>query len=245
MALLKEKWREPYTQIEGALRAESRVSWHGGSRVNSRRIAMKLPMSNTWRVVLMALSLGVIGVSLTPSSATAQQKFEIKNVAEKKLKQLPAGPLYWRVENFPTLALAQAAGGETSLAAEVSGKVWLFTLGSKGGATPGGSKVAEIGPVPPITAPEYLLRINHASGPPGVKTPVHSHPGSETFYVLSGRLGQRTPHGVSYADAGQSMIGHGADVAMEVFSAGTIDLDQLVMFVVDASRPFSVPAKFD
>ena len=97
-----------------------------------------------------------------PSNAAAQQKFEIKSVAEKKLKQLPAGPLFWRVENFPTLAQAQAAAGETSLAAEVSGKVWLFTLGPKGGATSGGSKVAEIGPVPPITAPEYLLRINHA-----------------------------------------------------------------------------------
>jgi hypothetical protein len=206
---------------------------------------MKLPMPNAWRVVVMALSLGVIGVSLTSASATAQQKFEIKNVAEKKLKQLPAGPLYWRVENFPTLAQAQAAAGEMSLAAEVSGRVWLFTLGPKGGATPGGSKVAEIGPVPPITAPEYLLRINHASGPPGAKTSVHSHPGSEAFYVLTGRLGQRTRHGVSYAEAGQSMNGHGADMAMEVFSAGTSDLDQLVMFVVDATRPFSSPAKFE
>ena len=77
------------------------------------------------------------------------------------------------------------------------------------------------------------------------KTPVHTHPGSEAFYVLAGRLGQRTPHGVSYAEAGQSMNGHGADMAMEVFSAGTTDLDQLVMFVVDATKPFSSPAKFE
>jgi hypothetical protein len=76
-------------------------------------------------------------------------------------------------------------------------------------------------------------------------TPVHTHPGSEAFYVLAGRLGQRTPHGVSYAAAGQSMNGHGGDLAMEVFSAGTSDLDQLVMFVVDAARPFSSPAKLE
>ena len=50
---------------------------------------------------------------------------------------------------------------------------------------------------------------------------------------------------MSYAEAGQSMNGHGADVAMEVFSAGTNDLDQLVMFVVDATRPFSSPAKLE
>jgi hypothetical protein len=193
----------------------------------------------------MALSLSVIGGLLLSSPAVAQQKFAIKNVAEKKLKQLPTGPLFWRVENFPALAQAQAAAGETSLAAEISGKVWLFTLGPKGGATPGATRVADIGPIPPLNAPEYLLRINHAGGPPGAKTPVHTHPGSEAFYVLAGRLGQRTPHGVSHAEAGQSMNGHGADTAMEVFSAGTGDLDQLVMFVVDATRPFSSPAKLE
>jgi hypothetical protein len=205
---------------------------------------MRLPVPNVRPGVVWALSLGLIGALLL-ASAQAQQKFEIKNVAEKKLKQLPAGPLFWRIENLPTLAQAQAAAGETSLVAEVSGKVWLFTLGPKGGATAGGTRVAEIGPVPPISAPEYLLRINHAGGPPGAKTPVHTHPGSEAFYVLAGRLGQRTPHGVGYAEAGQSMNGHGADMAMEVFSAGTSDLDQLVMFVVDATRPFSSPAKLE
>ena len=77
--------------------------------------------------------------------------------------------------------------------------MWLFTLGAKGASTPGGSKVVEIGPVPPITAPEYLLRINYTGGPAGVKTPLHTHPGSEAFYVLTGasarlpRTARRTP----------------------------------------------------
>jgi hypothetical protein len=183
-------------------------------------------------------------VPVTPPAA-AQQNLVVKPVVESKLKDLPSGPLYWRLENFPTLAQAQATAGPASLAAEVAGEVWLFTLGPKGGLTAGGSKVAEIGPVPPIAAPEYLLRINHAGGPPGATTPVHTHPGSEAFYVLAGRLGQRTPHGVVNANAGQSMNGHGADTPMEVFSAGATDLDQLVMFVVDATRPFSSPAKFE
>jgi hypothetical protein len=202
-----------------------------------RRIYGALP------AIALAFSLCAMGLSLSPSMAAEQKKFVIKPVAEKKLKQLPAGPLYWQLENFPTLAQAQAAAGETSLAAEVAGKVWLFTLGPKNGPTRGGSKVVEIGPVPPITAPEYLLRINHAGGPPGAKTKVHSHPGSESFYVLAGRLGQKTSDGVHYADAGQSMNGHGPGMAMEVFSSGMTDLDQLVMFVADATKPFSTPAK--
>jgi hypothetical protein len=41
------------------------------------------------------------------------------------------------------------------------------------------------------------------------------------------------------------MPGHGPDMPMEVFSTGPGDLDQIVMFVVDASKPFSTPAKMD
>jgi hypothetical protein len=29
------------------------------------------------------------------------------------------------------------------------------------------------------------------------KTPIQTHPGSESFYVLTGKLGQRTPQGES------------------------------------------------
>ncbi|MCI3953397.1 MAG: hypothetical protein K0R53_2897 [Burkholderiales bacterium] len=188
-------------------------------------------------MVLFAMLCGL------PSMAMAQ-KFSIKPVAEKKLQQLPSGPLYWQIENFPTLAQAQSAVGPTALAAEIEGKAWLFTLGPKGRATPGGSKVAEIGPVPPVTAPEYLLRVNYAGGPPGAKTSVHTHPGAEAFYVVSGRMGQKTRHGVMHTETGQVMNGHAPDTPMEVFNAGTTPLTQLVMFVVDASRPFSSPAKF-
>jgi hypothetical protein len=190
----------------------------------------------------LSLVIVLLAAFLSAPGASAQ-KLVIKPVVEKKVKDLPAGPLFWRLENFPTLAQAQAAAGPTALAAEIAGKAWLFTLGRKGGSSPGGQWVAEIGPVSAITAPEYLLRINRAGGPPGAKTAVHTHPGSEAFYVLAGRLGQTTPRGVAHADAGQSMNGHGADTPMVVFSAGTTDLDQIVLFVVDATKPFSSPAK--
>lgn len=193
----------------------------------------------------LALFLSLMAV-LAPLASMAQPpSLSVKPVVEKKLKQLPPGPLFWRVETFSALREAQAAAGPTGLGVEISGRAWLFTLGPKGGATPGATKVAEIGPVPSVQAPEYLLRINHASGPPGARTRPHSHPGSEAFYVLKGRLGQKTLHGTLYADAGTAMNGHSADMPMEVFSAGTTDLDQLVMFVVDATRPFSSPARLD
>jgi hypothetical protein len=81
-------------------------------------------------------------------------------------------------------------------------------------------------------------------GPPGAKTPIHTHPGSEAFYVLAGEQTQRTPHGVTRLEVGQSMPGHGPDTVMEVPSSGTTDLDQFVMFLVDATKPFTSPAEF-
>lgn len=204
--------------------------------VKSRRARLIPPL-----FLPLLLAVAASGLLLSPSIAVAQQ-FEIKSVAEKKISQLPAGPLFWRIENFSSLADALAAASPTALAAEVAGKVWLFTLGPKGGSSPGGSMVAEIGPVPAIDAPEYLLRINSTGGPPGVKTPVHIHSGSETFYVLTGQLSQKSPHGVSRVDAGQSMPGHGPGMPMEVSSSGASDLNALVMFVVDATKPFSSPA---
>jgi len=204
-----------------------------------------------------ALALLVAGLCLMPSLVMAQQNYVVQPVAEMKVKQLPKGDLFWHVESFPTLDAAKAAAppyrwnpdtvsyeGLPSLTAEVTGKAWLFILGPKGGSPAGGTEVAEIGPVPPLSAPEYLLRVNFGHGPPGSATLVHMHFGSEAFYVMTGRLGQRTPEGVMNVEAGHSMNGHPAGMTMEVFNSGTTDLTALIMFVVDATKPFSVPAKF-
>lgn len=169
----------------------------------------------------------------------------VEPLAEKSVTRLPPGPLYWRVEAFPTLEAAKAAEGVTSLAADAWGQSWLFTLGGQGEVTPGGRKVAEVGPVPVPQAGRLALRVNRAGGPPGAKTPVHTHAGSEAFLVVRGQLTQRTPHGVSRADAGRALNGHEPGMVMQLESTGAEPLEQLVMFVVDADKPFSSPARFE
>jgi len=183
------------------------------------------------------------GLWLSPSTAMAQQKFVVKPLAEKKVAELPAGPLFWRIENFPTREQAQASAGQFGLVAESAGKVWLLTLGAAGESSAGGAKVAEVGPIPRLAAKEYLLRINEGSGPPGSITAPHSHPGSEAFYVIEGETSSHTPHGVKRVKAGEVEAGNVADTPMQVSSSGTTNLRSLVMFVVDANRPFSSPAK--
>ena len=102
--------------------------------------------------------------------------------------------------------------------------------------------MSEVGPIVRIVAPQYLLRINEASGPPGSATPVHSHPGSEAFYVLAGEQSIRGARGTLVVKAGVPEAGNGASMAMQVSSSGSSDLQSLVMFVVDATQPFSSPA---
>ncbi|HEU4740030.1 MAG TPA: cupin domain-containing protein [Meiothermus sp.] len=187
----------------------------------------------------------ICGVFLVASTAGGQQQqpLVIKALAERKMSQLPDGPLFWRIQNFSTLAEAQAAAGPWGLAVEAGGKVWLFKLGPKDEAA-GGGEVIEVGPLPRVAASEYLLRINEATGPTGSVTAVHTHPGSEAFFVLTGEQCIRTSHGVIRVQAGQPANGHEANTPMQVSSCGSTDLHALVMFLVDATKPFSSPATF-
>jgi hypothetical protein len=168
-------------------------------------------------------------------------KFMIQKMAEKSVSELPAGELYWHIENFDSLDAAKAAAGDYSLMAEYDGKAWLFTLADRKAAGLGGTPVASIGPVPRIDAVEYKLQINGAHAPVGAKTSVHSHPGPEAFLILSGQLTQRTPYGPHVLNAGGTMPGV-PDQAMEVLSTGDEELRELIMFVVDPLRPFASPA---
>ena len=195
------------------------------------------------QILIVVIAVLTSGLCSLPSAAIAQQTLVVKALAEKKLTEVPTGSLFWRLENFPTLAQAQAAAGTTGLAAESGGKVWLFTLGAAGGSSAGGTKVAEVGPLPKVVATQYLLRINEANGPPGSITTVHTHPGSEAFYVLAGEQSIRTPQGMIRVKVGQPETGPGGDTPLQVSSSGSTDLHALVMFLVDATKPFSSPAK--
>ena len=190
------------------------------------------------------LSRFVIGVAACclQCIAVAHEPLLIKSLAEKKVNELPAGQLTWTIETFDSFALAEAAAGPWSLTVQSAGRVWLFSLGNEDRPPSTGTKVAVVGPIPRISAKTYLLRINDASGPPGSVTPIHSHPGTKTFFVLSGEQSIRSATKVMKVTEGHSEPGQGAENAMEVSSSGSTDLHALVMFVVDADKPFSSPA---
>src|SRR5574341_763575 len=201
------------------------------------------------RRFVQVLAVMVVGTFLASPAVVAQQtlvpgSLVVKALADKKVTVLPVGRprLYWRIETFPSLAQAQAAAGSWGLAAEAFGKAWLFTLGSKGGASSGGTKVADVGPLPPVVAKEYLLRINEGTGAPNSITVVHTHPGVEAFYTVAGEVCLRTPQRMIRIPAGKAEAGADTDTPIQVSNCGTTELRELIMFVVDANRPFSSPA---
>jgi len=162
-----------------------------------------------------------------------------------RVNQRPQGSLYRRVENLPMLDQPKADAGEyrwnpdsTShegwplLTAEAAGRAWLFIPGPRGAAASGGTKVAKIGPVPPMSAPEYLLRAN-------------CHSGSEVFYVVAEKLSQSMPDDIGYVGLGHTMNSHMAGMSTEVFRGRPSDLTALTMYVVYATKPFSVLAQFE
>jgi hypothetical protein len=86
------------------------------------------------RCSLLICVTAIVGLLL--SSAAQAQKFDIKPLAEKKVSQLPPGPLFWRIDTFPSLASAQAVASSTALAAEVAGGCGSSHLGRPAGLRP-------------------------------------------------------------------------------------------------------------
>jgi hypothetical protein len=68
---------------------------------------LKLPTRNAPRVFLLPWLFA--GLRLSISIVAEQPQFFVNPVVDKRIKELPAEPLHWEIENFDGLAQAQAA----------------------------------------------------------------------------------------------------------------------------------------
>lgn len=161
-------------------------------------------------------------------------------IAEKIVDALPQGPLYWSVKSFPSLEQAQKAVDAYSLAAESDGRAWLFKLGPKKDIADG----VEAGPITPPQASRFLLRVSESITSPGRVTPVHTHPGSEAFYVLKGEVEYKTTLQTYKVTAGNASAGPPPNTVMQATTTGTENAHNLIMFVLDAAKPPQASATF-
>ena len=200
------------------------------------------PLSTTVPMLaLLGLGFGP-GATLTSAAlAQGQGKFVVEKIAEKPIAALPDGEIFWTIETFDALDAAEAAVGATSIAAEIDGKAWLFTLGPEDAVGHGGQLVASVGPIQRFDAGSYKLQINAPKAPPGAMTTQHSHPGSEVLFVLDGEATVQWPDSTDVLTAGQFGPGQPPHTPMQVTSTGDTDLSGIVMFVVDADQEFARP----
>jgi quercetin dioxygenase-like cupin family protein len=213
--------------------------WRGWERVWTigARLRGLLPLFMV--AVLAALPAGA--AAHDPCSATQSVS---KGLGEKLTKQLPAGPLYWRLETFATKAAAEGAAGPLAISFEAGGKPWLATLGARGGSTAGGTLIADIGPLPAVEAAEYRLRVQQRVSQPGCEGDIHTHPGAEAWYMLAGEQTVITPKGEQRITAGQSLVGPPSGTPMQLAYRGTGESDALTLLLLDAAQPNSTPATF-
>jgi quercetin dioxygenase-like cupin family protein len=219
---------------EGAMQ----VQWHGWRRVVGVAVRLRALLS----VCLMMATVAVLPTGVAAHDPCTATQSVSKGLGEKTTKQLPAGPLYWRLETFATKAAADGAAGPTAISFEAGGKAWLATLAARGGSTAGGTLVADIGPLPAPQAAEYRLRVQQRVSQPGCEGDIHSHPGAEAWYMLAGEQTVITPGREQRITAGQSLVGPPGGTPMQLAYRGTGESDALTFLLLDAAQPNSTPA---
>ncbi len=127
-------------------------------------------------------------------------------LASNPLGRLPAGPVFWTLDTYPSLESAQAASTKGSTALQVLGKVWLLTVGDKAAAPVGGQRVTQIGPLPVRAGEDYTAQYRESIMVPGAVSRTHQHPGPEAFYTESGETCLETPTGTQLGKKGADVV---------------------------------------
>jgi quercetin dioxygenase-like cupin family protein len=162
--------------------------------------------------------------------------------ANAQMGQLPQVPIYWHLDTYPTWAEAEAAKGSRGTVAESLGKIWLLTIDVAGWRPSGGSRIAEIGPLPVSADAKYSAQYMEAIFTPGMTAPAHRHSGPEAWYTLSGETCLETPEGKMIGRAGGSHVIVPGGPPMHLTATGTEVRRALVLILHDSAQPPTTPA---
>lgn len=163
-------------------------------------------------------------------------------IATAVLGALPAAPVYWHLDRYPTRAAAEAARGERGTVVAAFDRVWLFTIAEESWRPSGGERVATIGPLPLEAGGHYTASYLQAATAPGFQTDVHRHAGPEALYTLSGEVCLETPRGKLVGRAGGKPLVVAGDQPMRLTSIGPTTRHSIVLVLHDSSQPWKVPA---
>ena len=100
-------------------------------------------------------------------------------VARQSLGRLTRADVFWHLDAYSTRAAGEAARGPRGTVVEALGKVSLLTIEDAGWRSPGGERVAEIGPLPITAGVEYSAQYMETIFTPGMTSTAHVHAGPE------------------------------------------------------------------
>jgi quercetin dioxygenase-like cupin family protein len=176
----------------------------------------------------------------SPVAGVRPANFECALLVRKRIATLPAAPVYL-FETFASPIAAQRAETPAGAVVRAGGKIWLVSLARKGERTPGATFVAEIGPLEVPRAASYEMVVGEVVTAPGRHSRVHTHPGPEAWYLLSGEQCVEMPGKVMRAQARQTMLAL-ANTPMELNVTGTRRRDAIFAVVRDATKAWSAGA---
>lgn len=116
--------------------------------------------------------------------------------------------------------------------------MWLLTIAGSGWRSPGGTHIAEIGPLPTVAGAAYTAQFMEAVFKPGTKSSVHRHAGPEAWYTLSGERCMETPEASWLVGGSQVVVPSGPP--MELTATGS---EVRRAFLHDSSQPPTSPAR--
>jgi len=151
--------------------------------------------------------------------------------------------VYWYLREFPDRKSADAASSKTGIVVEEDGKIWLSEFGPRDLPLHGGRAIAVIGPMKLPAAKSYVAVLSYAVMRPGDSSRVHTHPGPEGWYVLSGEQCLETPLGANRARAGATMA-VGANIPMKLNVTGTALRRAFALVIHDAAQERGKPSEW-
>lgn len=162
-------------------------------------------------------------------------------VATGAVTASPGAPLYWQLARYEQRADADAEKGGEDIIVDAYDASWLFRFTSTGEPVGADEHVAVVGPLPLPEADSFQVAVLYSFLDPGAYTGVHSHPGPEAWYILTGEQCLDTPAGAQYMGTGESGIAPG-HTPMRLMITGTEVRHALAVVVHAAAEHWSGPA---
>ncbi len=194
-------------------------------------------------LLLSAAAAAATPAPVVPGGCTAPASEHVNEagcylLAELSVENAPR-QLYWHIAEFADLAAAEAEARQhrSSKAVTAHDRVWLLVIGARNDRISSGKPATPIGPmdVPPVGT--VTVRFLTSTFPPAMRTRVHSHPGSEAFYVIDGEQCVETPTVRHRITAGHSYIVQ-SGIHVQASARGR---KSLVALILRPGAPWSEP----